>query len=174
MTKHLLPAGISSNEQPRTVAARLHIRLRYLASAVSMLDSFCIFTKGGALLWTIQLAALRGDPVNALIRTCLLEERLGESSFSYTPPSGSAYTMKWTLHNVNMLLKFFRLWLWTLLNFWLCLQGLGLVFVAVYQRALKLLYVDELLERVKHEFAQQYKPDQVAIEGCYGSQRLIC
>lgn len=41
------------------------------------------------------------------------------------------------------------------------LQGLGLVFVAVYQKALKLLYVDELLERVKHEFAQQYKPDQV-------------
>ncbi|KAL3151898.1 hypothetical protein ABBQ38_012859 [Trebouxia sp. C0009 RCD-2024] len=102
-----------------------------------MLDAFCIFTKGGALLWTMQLAALRGDPVNALIRTCLLEERLGESSFSYTPPSGSAYTMKWTLHN-----------------------GLGLVFVAVYQRALQLLYVDELLERVKHEFAQQYKPDQ--------------
>lgn len=28
------------------------------------------------------------------------------------------------------------------------LQGLGLVFVAVYQKALKLLYVDELLERV--------------------------
>lgn len=75
----------------------------YLAASVgNMLDSFCIFTKGGALLWTIQLAALRGDPVNALIRTCLLEERLGESSFSYTPPSGSAYTMKWTLHNVNI------------------------------------------------------------------------
>ena len=69
-----------------------------------MLDTFCIFTKGGALLWTIQLAALRGDPVNALIRSCLLEERLGESSFSYTPPSGSAYTMKWTLHNVRQLL----------------------------------------------------------------------
>lgn len=30
----------------------------------------------------------------------------------------------------------------------LSLQGLGLVFVAVYQKALKLLYVDELLERV--------------------------
>lgn len=45
----------------------------------------------------------------------------------------------------------------------LLLQGLGLVFVAVYQRALKLLYVDELLERVKHEFVQQYKPDQVTI-----------
>lgn len=34
-------------------------------------------------------------------------------------------------------------------------QGLGLVFVAVYQRALKLLYVDALLERMKAEFAEQ-------------------
>lgn len=141
-----------------------------------MLDSFCIFTKGGALLWTIQLAALRGDPVNALIRTCLLEERLGESSFSYTPPSGSAYTMKWTLHNVNTLppalvpLPDLRV----LLDTSLCLQGLGLVFVAVYQRALKLLYVDELLERVKREFAQQYKPDQVVILGLFDPQRLVC
>lgn len=128
-----------------------------------MLDSFCIFTKGGALLWTIQLAALRGDPVNALIRTCLLEERLGESSFSYTPPSGSAYTMKWTLNNVSrgfyvvcpscLQAKYF-----TSIH---AVQGLGLVFVAVYQRALKLLYVEELLERVKYEFSQQYKPDQV-------------
>ena len=37
-------------------------------------------------------------------------------------------------------------------------QGLGLVFVAVYQSTLKLLYVDELLERVKQEFVVQYKP----------------
>jgi hypothetical protein len=61
----------------------------------------CIFTKGGALLWTWQMAALRGLPVDALIRTCLLEERSGEASFSYTPPSGAAYTLKWTLHNVR-------------------------------------------------------------------------
>ena len=61
----------------------------------------CIFTKGGALLWTWQMAALRGLPVDALIRTCLLEERSGESSFSYMPPSGAAYTLKWTLHNVR-------------------------------------------------------------------------
>ena len=131
-----------------------------------MLDTFCIFTKGGALLWTIQLAALRGDPVNALIRSCLLEERLGESSFSYTPPSGSAYTMKWTLHNVRQLLHrssiFFVLLCYSSAKASSLSQGLGLVFVAVYQRALKLLYVDELLERVKQEFAQQYKPDQVS------------
>lgn len=41
------------------------------------------------------------------------------------------------------------------------MQGLGLVCVAVYQRALKLLYVDELLEAVKQEFATtQYKAKQ--------------
>jgi signal recognition particle receptor subunit alpha len=101
-----------------------------------MLDYFAIFTKGGALLWTIQFTALRGNPIDALIRSCLLEERLGESSFTYTPPSGTAYTLKWTLQN-----------------------ALGLVFVAVYQRALKLLYVDDLLERVKQEFAVHYKPN---------------
>ncbi len=36
-------------------------------------------------------------------------------------------------------------------------QGLGLVFVAVYQRALKLLYVDDLLERMKAEFPKHYQ-----------------
>ena len=129
-----------------------------------MLDAFCIFTKGGALLWTIQLATLRGDPVNTLIRTCLLEERLGESSFSYTPPSGSGYAMKWTLHNVRLVSPLPNAGAAQHIG-QPCLlsepQGLGLVFVAVYQRTLKLLYVDELLARVKQEFTIQYKVDQV-------------
>lgn len=70
-----------------------------------MLDYVCIFTKGGALLWTWSLMsgnALRGNPVDALIRNWLLEERSGESSFSYTPPNGAAYSLKWTLHNVRL------------------------------------------------------------------------
>ena len=37
-------------------------------------------------------------------------------------------------------------------------QGLGLVFVAVYQKALKVLYVDELLEALKSEFPRHYQP----------------
>ena len=68
-----------------------------------MLEYACIFTKGGALLWTWSLVSgsgLRGNPVDALIRTCLLEDRSGESSFTYTPPSGSPYSLKWTMHNV--------------------------------------------------------------------------
>jgi signal recognition particle receptor subunit alpha len=38
------------------------------------------------------------------------------------------------------------------------LQGLGLVFVAVYQKSLSLLYVDELLQLVKDKFTPGYKP----------------
>lgn len=101
-----------------------------------MLDYFCIFTKGGVLLWAMSFTALKGDPVNALIRTCLLEDRTGETSFVYTSPTGAAYSLKWTLNN-----------------------ALGLVFVAVYQRALKLAYVDDLLGLVARAFAPMYRPD---------------
>jgi signal recognition particle receptor subunit alpha len=101
-----------------------------------MLDYFCIFTKGGVLLWAMSFTTLKGDPVNALIRTCLLEDRTGESSFVYTSPTGAAYSLKWTLNN-----------------------ALGLVFVAVYQRALKLAYIDDLLGRVARAFAPIYRPD---------------
>lgn len=39
-------------------------------------------------------------------------------------------------------------------------QGLGLVFVAVYQKALSLLYVDELLAAAMAEFtAHHFKPN---------------
>eukprot|EP00193_Tetraselmis_chui_P012325 CAMPEP_0177780192 /NCGR_PEP_ID=MMETSP0491_2-20121128/17057_1 /TAXON_ID=63592 /ORGANISM="Tetraselmis chuii, Strain PLY429" /LENGTH=263 /DNA_ID=CAMNT_0019299917 /DNA_START=103 /DNA_END=890 /DNA_ORIENTATION=- len=100
-----------------------------------MLDYFCIFTKGGAILWTFQLAALKGEPIQALIRTCLLEERGAEKSFSYTPRDGAAYSLKWRLYN-----------------------DLGLVFVAVYQRALSLLYVDDLLDRVVTKFVGEFDP----------------
>eukprot|EP00879_Flechtneria_rotunda_P000279 GHRR01000367.1.p1 GENE.GHRR01000367.1~~GHRR01000367.1.p1 ORF type:complete len:663 (+),score=237.67 GHRR01000367.1:308-2296(+) len=102
-----------------------------------MLDYFAIFTKGGALLWTLQFTtALKHNPIdalNALIRTCLLEGRSSDSIFTYAPKAGAAQSLKWTFHN-----------------------GLGLVFVAVYQKTLSLLYVDELLQRVKDAFTEQY------------------
>lgn len=78
--------------------------------------------------------ALKGSPVDALIRTCLLEERAGDSSFQYDA-AGAGYTLKWRFHN-----------------------ELGLVFVAVYQRMLHLLYVDELLEKVMREFSILFIP----------------
>ncbi|KAG1654790.1 hypothetical protein FOA52_008890 [Chlamydomonas sp. UWO 241] len=103
-----------------------------------MLDYYAIFSRGGALLWTLQFTAMRHNPLdalNALVRGCLLEERSSDAAFTYTPKSGAAQQLKWTFHN-----------------------GLGLVFVAVYQKSLSLLYVEELLSLVKEEFVAQYLP----------------
>ncbi|KAG2451309.1 hypothetical protein HYH02_003915 [Chlamydomonas schloesseri] len=105
-----------------------------------MLDYVLAFERGGAILWALQFTSLRHNPleaINALIRGCLLEERLGENTFTFNPKSGAPQTLKWTFHN-----------------------GLGLVFVAVYQKTLSLLYVDELLSNVKEEFVNVYKPGQ--------------
>eukprot|EP00246_Nothoceros_aenigmaticus_P004418 TRINITY_DN15950_c0_g1_i1.p1 TRINITY_DN15950_c0_g1~~TRINITY_DN15950_c0_g1_i1.p1 ORF type:complete len:681 (+),score=158.97 TRINITY_DN15950_c0_g1_i1:105-2045(+) len=111
-----------------------------------MLEQLLIFTRGGLVLWTCRELgnALRGTPIEALIRTCLLEERAGASAFQYDAPGegGSSYTLKWTFHN-----------------------ELGLVFVAVYQRFLHLLYVDELLSMVKGEFAAIYNPKLTRYSG---------
>ena len=44
-----------------------------------MLDAVQIFTKGGLVLfsWSLGMTTLKGNPVDALIRTQLLEERGG-------------------------------------------------------------------------------------------------
>ncbi|GFS34843.1 signal recognition particle receptor alpha subunit family protein [Actinidia rufa] len=101
-----------------------------------MLEQLLIFTRGGLILWTCKELgnALKGSPIDTLIRSCLLEERSGAASYNYDAP-GAAYTLKWAFHN-----------------------ELGLVFVAVYQRILHLLYVDDLLDMVKREFSEIYDP----------------
>lgn len=101
-----------------------------------MLEQLLIFTRGGLILWTCKELgnALKGSPIDTLIRSCLLEERSGAASYNYDAP-GASYSLKWTFHN-----------------------DLGLVFVAVYQRILHLLYVDDLLAAVKREFSQVYDP----------------
>ncbi|KAJ6958214.1 hypothetical protein NC653_039996 [Populus alba x Populus x berolinensis] len=105
-----------------------------------MLEQLLIFTRGGLILWTCKELgnALKGSPIDTLIRSCLLEERSGAASYNYDAPGAASYTLKWTFHN-----------------------ELGLVFVAVYQRILHLLYVDELLEMVKREFSEIYDPKRV-------------
>lgn len=103
-----------------------------------MLEQLLIFTRGGLILWTCKELgnALKGSPIDTLIRSCLLEERSGLASFNYDS-AGAAYTLKWTFHN-----------------------ELGLVFVAVYQRILHLLYVDDLLAMMKQSFSEIYDPKQ--------------
>jgi signal recognition particle receptor subunit alpha len=70
-----------------------------------MLDSVAVFTKGGTLLWVLSFVSLKGDPINTLIRACLLEERAGQSSFDYVIPSGGTYTLKWSLNNVRWVVQ---------------------------------------------------------------------
>ena len=101
-----------------------------------MLDLFAVFTKGGILLWSRASAAIKGDPINALVGHII--ERSGETQLTYAPggPGTSSYTIRWTLDN-----------------------KLGLVFAAVYQKDLPLSYsADALLSRVARVFARQY-PD---------------
>lgn len=106
-----------------------------------MLEELLIFTRGGLILWSscraLGGAALKGSPIDALIRSCLLEERSADASFSQ-----DTYALKWTFNN-----------------------DLGLVFVAVYQRMLHLLYVDDLLAAVRKEFSQIYDPKRVSYDG---------
>ncbi|TVU10629.1 hypothetical protein EJB05_44173, partial [Eragrostis curvula] len=105
-----------------------------------MLEELLIFTRGGLILWSscraLGGAALKGSPIDALIRSCLLEERSADASFSQ-----DNYALKWTFHN-----------------------ELGLVFVAVYQRILHLLYIDDLLAAVRKEFSQIYDPKRTNYE----------
>ena len=53
-----------------------------------MLDAVQIFTKGGLVLfsWSLGMTTLKGNPVDALIRTQLLEERGGASPLPF--PTG--------------------------------------------------------------------------------------
>lgn len=100
-----------------------------------MLDLCAIFSKGGVLLWAHQTTAVKGDPINALVGH-ILDERGGETQFTYTPggPGTPGYTIKWILDN-----------------------KLGLVFAAVYEKSVSLPYsAGALLGRVAKVFAQQY------------------
>jgi len=106
-----------------------------------MLEELLIFTRGGLILWSScgGAALLKGSPIDALIRSCLLEERSGDAGFSK-----DAYALKWTFNN-----------------------DLGLVFVAVYQRMLHLLYVDDLLAAVRARFSQVYNPNKLSYDDVF-------
>jgi signal recognition particle receptor subunit alpha len=98
-----------------------------------MLDQFSIFTKGGVLLWSKSFAPVKGDPLNALIRTCLLEDRTGETSFTYNSSLGGSYIVKWTLNN-----------------------KLGVVYVAIHQKNLKVHYAESLMHKVDRTVSKEY------------------
>jgi hypothetical protein len=46
-------------------------------------------------------SGLRGDPIKEFIHQILIPMRTSESSFSYKPPTGAEYSLKWALHNAS-------------------------------------------------------------------------
>ncbi|KAF7699145.1 signal recognition particle receptor subunit alpha isoform X1 [Silurus meridionalis] len=97
-----------------------------------MLDFFAIFSKGGIVLWCFQGAGVTEPftgPVNALIRSVILQERAGSSPFSH-----NALNLKYKLDN-----------------------EFELVFVVGFQKILTLTYVDKLIDDVQLHFRDRYK-----------------
>lgn len=105
-----------------------------------MLDFFTIFSKGGIVLWCFQ--GVRGSlngPVNALLRSVILQERGGSNSYNH-----DSLTLKYKLDN-----------------------QFELVFVVGYQKILTLTYVDKLIDDVHREFRDKYR-NQIQQNGALG------
>ena len=96
----------------------------------NMLDLFTIFSKSGLVLWCFQGASQSfTSPVNALIKSVILQERGSLESFTH-----EALALKYKLDN-----------------------EFELVFVVAYQKFLKLSYVDKFLSDIQIEFRNKYK-----------------
>ncbi|XP_002122258.2 signal recognition particle receptor subunit alpha-like [Ciona intestinalis] len=97
-----------------------------------MLDFFSIFSKGGIVLWCYTFQGVKAsftEPINALIKTVLLQERGGTSHFTH-----GALQMQYKLDN-----------------------EFELIFVVGYQKVLTLLYVDKLITDVHRDFRDRYR-----------------
>ncbi|XP_056090178.1 signal recognition particle receptor subunit alpha [Rhinichthys klamathensis goyatoka] len=97
-----------------------------------MLDFFAIFSKGGIVLWCFQGAGVSESftgPVNALIRSVILQERSGNNSFNH-----NSISLKYKLDN-----------------------EFELVFVVGFQNILTLKYVDKFIDDVQLQFRDRYK-----------------
>jgi len=95
------------------------------------LDIFAIFSRGGIVLWFFQGNASLNPipPVNALIKSVILQERVHQDLFNYENLS-----LKFKLDN-----------------------EFELVFVVGYQKILQLSYVDKFLSDIQKEFRERYK-----------------
>jgi len=98
-----------------------------------MLDIFAIFSHGGIVLWFFQENSSLNPipPVNALIKSVILQERAHQDLFNYENLS-----LKFKLDN-----------------------EFDLVFVVGYQKILQLSYVDKFLTDIQKEFRERYKND---------------
>ncbi|XP_058831559.1 signal recognition particle receptor subunit alpha homolog [Topomyia yanbarensis] len=95
-----------------------------------MLDLFTIFTKGGIVLWCFRgTNQLFAPPVNALIRSVILQERSGIYDHD-------GLSLQYKLDN-----------------------EFELIFVVAFQKILQLSYIDKFLSDVHLEFRDKYKND---------------
>lgn len=100
-----------------------------------MIDEFCIFERGGTVLWRRNFVAFKVDPLAILVRTVLLQDRLSLPELSY-----DCHTLRWLLDNER-----------------------GIVFVVIFQRLLPPAYADDLLQMVRKEFTAAFvRPAPVA------------
>ncbi|XP_043936753.1 signal recognition particle receptor subunit alpha isoform X2 [Protopterus annectens] len=104
-----------------------------------MLDFFTIFSKGGIVLWCFQgVSGSFTGPVNALIRSVILQER-GGNAFTH-----EALTLKYKLDN-----------------------EFELVFVVGFQKILTLTYVDKFIDDIHLLFRDRYR-NQLKQNGTLG------
>ncbi|XP_055307309.1 signal recognition particle receptor subunit alpha homolog [Sitodiplosis mosellana] len=102
-----------------------------------MLDLFTIFTKGGIVLWCFRgTQEIFTAPVNALIRSVILQERTGSNSYDH-----NNLTLQYKLDN-----------------------EFELIFVVAFQKILQLSYVDKFLSDIHLEFRDKYKNELVSRE----------
>ncbi|XP_040031608.2 signal recognition particle receptor subunit alpha [Gasterosteus aculeatus] len=97
-----------------------------------MLDFFTIFSKGGIVLWCFQGAGVTESftgPVNALIRSVILQERTGNNSYNH-----EGLSLKYKLDN-----------------------EFELIFVVGFQKILTLTYVDKFIDDIQLHFRDRYK-----------------
>lgn len=110
----------------------------------AMLEEFVIFHAGGMVLWSERFdsrISKGANPLNMLIGNVLLESRGGEERYEH-----ESHMMKWVRDT-----------------------QLGLVFACVWQKALQLMYIDDLLDKVKKKFIAAFKdrlqPDSLDLAG---------
>ncbi|XP_061683234.1 signal recognition particle receptor subunit alpha isoform X2 [Syngnathoides biaculeatus] len=137
LTSHPAPASdVSQNCFAQVVEptrGRVYFLFKYFwLRGDKMLDFFTIFSKGGIVLWCFQGTGVTESftgPVNALIRSVILQERSGNKSFTH-----EALNLKYKLDN-----------------------EFELIFVVGFQKILTLTYVDKLIDDVQLHFRDRYK-----------------
>lgn len=97
-----------------------------------MIDAVYVFSRGGLLLWSVELIPILPGTLDAFIKDCLLEHRSGENKFS-TPE----YEYRWV--SVNRI---------------------GTTILVMYQGIIESTYMDALLGGLKNKVIQ--KLDQTA------------